>query len=363
MTVFNKSILTKILGFILLMSIPLLLSSCQKEDIPIISISMPIGISFPAISTKEYQDLSIEHLKALHIDKIKMEVNWQFIEKEIGQYTWETLDYRINTFIENDIEIFLSVASNLPEVYQTSNNDEISLTHQAAFESFITKLVFRYQDKITKIQFGNEWDNPEEGYTHSTDDFIGLTNSLYTITKSIKPTLNVVLGAMTSGYLYYQLFETYGLDIERENRKLIDADQRLDSFMNRMNTWISEGLDTRIDRILNESFYDIADLHMYDEAELFDDLVNLFSNLVDTPILISEYGAPNPDYEKYTEQYQLERTQIILETFAPLNLLEIYHFSLFDHEAYHGKNGLLDNNGNKKLIYELYQNRIIDDLT
>lgn len=354
---FTRLIWKRMLLMFLVITTSLFLSSCKQVRLEPIKISTPIGISFPAISTKENQALSIEHLKALNINKIKMEVNWAFIEKEIGQYSWDNLDYRINTFVENDIEVFLMISTNLPPIHQTSDETELTLDNVEIYEAFITALVFRYQDKITKIQFGNEWDHLDNGYQNSIDDFIALNNSLYNITKNINPSMDVVLGGMTSGYLFYRLIEEYDVEIERNNRKLINIEERLESFNIRMTEWMNQGLDTRINRVLNEAYYDIADIHMYDEAELFDDIFSLFAKMVDTPILISEYGAPNSDYEKYTESYQLIRTRLILETLAPLDLLEIYHFSLFDHEAYHANNGLLDNFGNKKSIYELYQNR------
>jgi len=357
---FNKAIPMRVILLGLVIGFSFLLSSCKQEPITPISISTPIGISFPAISTKEIQALTITHLKALNIDKIKMEVSWESVEKEIGVYSWDNLDYRINTFVENDIEVFLMISSSLPPIHQTSSESELTLNNLAVYESFLTALISRYEDKITKIQFGNEWDNLEQGYQNSIDNYIGLNNSLYTITKSINPSIDVVLGGMTSGYLLYKLMDEYDLEIEQDNRMLIDIDQRIASFEERMLDWIDQGIESRINRVLDESFYDIADIHMYDEAELFDDIYNLFSTMVDTPILISEYGAPNPDYERYSQKYQLNRTTIILDILAPLDLVEIYHFSLFDHDAYHANNGLLDNKGNEKLIYELYQTRIVE---
>lgn len=347
-------------ALILLVLSLLFLNACQKQAIPPIEIKMPIGVSFPAIATKEQQALSIKHLKTLKINKIKMDVNWAYIEQEFNEYTWGPLDYRINTFIENDIEVFIGISSNLPEIYQTSTNPEITLVNKDAFETFLIKLVSRYQNKVTKIQFGNEWDHPEQGYQNSVEDFIGLNNILYTVTKDINPSIDIVLGGMTTNYFYYQLFEINEIDIERKNRELINAEHHLSTFIEKMKISIEDGLEFRIKRVLNESFYDIADLHVYDEAELFDDIVFLFLTMIDKPLLISEYGAPNPDYEKFSEQYQLDRTRIIIEALAPLDLIEIYHFSLFDHDAYHGRNGLLDGKGRKKMIYELYETRIID---
>lgn len=358
MQIYKKILFKRGLILILFIFSMFFLNACQKQAIQLISINTPIGVSFPAITTKDQQSLSIKHLKALKISKIKMDVNWEYIEKDFNEYTWGPLDYRINTFIENDIEVFIGISSNLPSIYQTSENPEITLEKGEAFEAFLIALVSRYQNKVTKIQFGNEWDHPELGYKNSVEDFIGLNNILYTVTKNINPSIDIVLGGVTTNYFYYQLFEVHNLDIERKNRLLINPDQHLLSFIEKIKISMANGLELRINRVLNESLYDIADLHVYDEAELFDDIVNLFSNMINKPLLISEYGAPNPDYENFSEQYQLDRTRIILETLAPLDLVEIYHFSLFDHDAYHGRNGLLDGKGRKKLIYELYETRI-----
>lgn len=336
----------------------LLLSSCKNNSEEEIYITTPIGISFPRVTSKRQQEKTIKHLKELSIDKVKIEAHWTFIEQEKGLYSFENLDSRINMFLEHDIEVFLMVSYYLPDIYSTKEEDEIRLDYMAEFESFVTALVSRYKDDISKIQFGNEWDNPKNGYQNSADDYIAISNVFYDIVKDINSDIDVVLGGMTTGYLYYILFTEYGMTIDPKNRKIGDIDEIIERFIDQMSESIKDGHDRKIMRILSETNYDIADLHLYDNAELFDELIAIFSSMIDSPILVSEYGAPNPDYEGYTKRYHRDRIKIILETIDNLGLLEIYHFSLYDHKAYHAKNGLLTRFGMKKPVYYLYKNRI-----
>ncbi len=351
-------------NFILIFILILFLSSCKNniENVSSIENDIPIGISFPPIGTVEHLEFGVKHLNTLNIKKIKLEVNWNLIEKEEGVYSWKNLDYRINYFNEHNIEIFLMVSVLLPDVYSNDDMKEITTNQTQQFSNFITALITRYGDNITKFQFGNEWDSENIGYHEDINEFIKLNNVVYTITKSINPDIDIVLGGITRAYPLYILLNN-GIEIESSTRHLINFEEHKTKFMNDMSERIINGLEEDILNVFNNALYDIVDIHLYDDVELFSDIISYVEGITDKPILVSELGAPNPRYEVYTEEYHLERMKLALITLSKLDILEIYHFSLVDHDAYHANNGLLDSQGHEKLVYYLYKNMIkTDDL-
>ena len=343
---------------LLLLSFITFLTGCEtKNEIPItkLIVHKPLGIAFPPYGTISALETAEPYLKELQIDRIKMSVNWKFIEKTKGNYSWSNLDYRISFYNTRQIKVFITIDTQLPD-YLSGNYSEISGNELTEFTTFIHAFVERYHNKIYLIQVGNEWDG-WGGFAGSAEDYTQLNNVLYNEVKAITNTLPVVLGGINA-YLPYQTIYVNNQNIHLGNRQLYKHEQFLLNYKIKAAENKQKGIDERVTYVFRNANYDMVDIHLYDEAELFSDYITIVKQLTDKQLIVSEFGAPNPQYELYNESYQTTRLIAIWQSLNSLDVEEVYHFSLIDSEdAYHCNNGLLSKKKKKKTAYYLYQNR------
>jgi hypothetical protein len=318
-----------------------------------VDFSIPLGISFPPSSTAEYREKAQVYLEDLNIDRIKLEINWQFVETEQGYYDWDNLDERIDFYNLHNVKVFACLKTLLP-TYLINDYTEISINEIDEFRDFVSAFINRYSSKLYMVQVGNEWDG-WGGFAGSESDYVAINNVLYEETKKVID-LPVVLGAVIAYPVYKVIYED-GKDIERDNRNFVDIDNTLEKFKENALENKTNGIETRFEYVFSNANYDKVDIHLYDEAELFPYYIDVVKQFCDKPIIVSEFGAPNPDYEIYDDDYHYERIKKCMEVMNYLDIEEVYYFSLVDHDAYHKNNGLLDEEINKKPAYYLIKNR------
>jgi hypothetical protein len=114
----------------------------------------------------------------------------------------------------------------------------------------------------------------------------------------------------------------------------------------------------RIDSVLQQAKYDIIDLHLYDDVEQWDEYYLNFSDTITKPIIVSEFGGPNMNYEPYSDSYQADRLYQYIKKLDSLQISEAYYFKLVegtDNPA-HSKSGLIDNTSlTEKPAYEVFK--------
>lgn len=100
----------------------------------------------------------------------------------------------------------------------------------------------------------------------------------------------------------------------------------------------------RIDSIMTYSLFDIYDIHLYDDVEQWDEYFANFTDTISKPVIVSEFGGPNLNYEPYTESYHAGRVFEYIKKIDSLQILEAYFFKLVEGAANpaHAKSGLLD---------------------
>lgn len=347
-------------GFLLISS----LTSCNetendeyiayKSDEGIV-IDVPIGISFPGIGSIEDMRRSAMILNDINVSLIKIELDWNLRELNPGEYNWEPMDQRIGYYDGQGFSLFISISTELPDCYRTTDHQEIGRDDLAAFKNFVHQVLVRYSEKIDKIQAGNEWD---VRFQEDAGLWVEINDILYDETKSINKDIQVVLGAVTSSYMIYKVLAIEEKEVNYSERQFYQFDSYLERFLTNYKEHLLSGKREYMQYVFDHAKYDVVDIHMYDEGELFPDFIRILKEMTDKPILVSEFGAPNPDYEIFDEDYQYRRMKILLKTLSTLDITEAYHFSLADHDAYHSRNGIVDRFGNKKPIYYLFKNRI-----
>ncbi|MDY6874359.1 MAG: hypothetical protein SVR81_10445 [Chloroflexota bacterium] len=330
---------------IIFLIIPFLLAGCQLQSSTnqmqdVARITFPIGASFPPVATQRDLRFTIKNLQALNIDRVRINGDWFYREPSKGVYDWEALDLRINTFSENGFLIFLTIPANGPDwaCGQSTDQGSCAITDEDGFARFVTALVKRYEGKISKYQFGNEWDNGD-WFPGSAVEYTRLNNLVYSIVHQYSADSSVVLGGLTSAYPVLTTLCENGQPILFEGMQL-KRNVDLEGMIKRK-VCTQESLKSRVEYVLKNANYDLVDLHLYDVYGYWPLFVSAITSRTDKPLIVSEFGGPSSEYERYSQAYQAAQLEKYLMTLQTLPIEEAYHFNLVDNPlTYHNHSGL-----------------------
>lgn len=307
-----------------------------------------LGISFPPVTDGLQMEFSRIHLENLDVSLFRMAEDWAYREATQGVYSWEGLDARMNWIEENNYDVLLTIQSNGPDWACNSNlqNDRsCAFSDSTAFRKYIDTLLVRYGNNITKIQFGNEW-HSEYWYIGYAEDFIKANNTLWESVQENAPQVDVVLGGFSSGTMT-SLAGCYGyLDSVRLADEIVW--HQLDAIIAHCNTPEIQYIAARQDSILTMCNYDIIDMHLYDDVELWPLYYHIMDSITggDYPIIVSEMGGPNLINElPYSDEFQSARLYQYIKCVDSLMIPEVYFFKLItggDAAEYHLESGLID---------------------
>lgn len=315
------------------------------------------GISFPPVSNDEQRSFAKPLLAELNVDRIRFAEEWKFREPIQGDYNWGPLDDRIDWASANGLKILLTIQSNGPN-WACSNQENANscvFAEEDAFKSYISSLLQRYSNKIEKIQFGNEWQT-DFWYIGTAEEFIRANNIVYNAIQEHSPETTVVLGGFTSISLRFLagcnglIDSFYNDEGELINRTVLDES---------CSNSATQDVLQRINTVLDNAFYDEVDMHLYDDVENWPIYIENFKQMVDKPIIVSEFGGPNLNVEPDNEVYQAERLQNYIKTLqADDEIQEAYFFKLIEggNNAVHSKSGLIRASDlGKKLSFETFK--------
>ena len=306
-------------------------------------ISFDLGISFPPVADEEQRMFTAPLLNELNVKSIRIGENWKFREPTEGNFNWSSLDERINWAENNGIEVLLTVQSNGPDwacSSQQNDNSCVFLDNQK-FKNYIELLLQRYPNKITKIQFGNEWQS-DFWYIGTEEEFVAANNIVYNAIQQYSPQTKFVLGGFTTISLRFlagcngQIDEFYDDEGNLYNREFLD---------NNCNSQEIQSVVNRINYVLQNAMYNEVDIHLYDDAENWKIYFNNFKTMVDKPIIVTEFGGPNVNIEPISETYQSERLEYYIRTIDSLAVEEAYFFKLVEgtNNPAHSESGLINN--------------------
>jgi len=335
------------------------LSGAQKyvhntNNLPNCNQALQIGIAFPLTNTLDGLNFTIQQLKKLNIKKVRFDENWNYREPEQGEFVWEPLDKRINIFYDNNIDILLTINSTGPAwACQDQIDSDCTYKNPDDFKNYIEEVLKRHTNKIDKIQFGNEW----EIYPFEAEKFVSYANILYDAVKKISPNTKVAIGGLTAKTPIYNrvCVEKKELDFSNLQLEAITASElnqqiENDFCVRRVAKYIA--INQKVIDVLKDIKYDLFDIHLYDDAENWPIYLDFFKKLTNKPIIVSEVGVINPDYEIYSEDYHLQRFEKYLNIIQSLPIEEFYHFLLVDSDyTYHKKSGLMTLDKKEKKAY------------
>jgi hypothetical protein len=304
-------------------------------------INSEIGISFPPVADAVQRDFAKTHLDSLGIKKIRFAENWALREPAPGVFNWTPLDERISWAVANNYEILLTIQSDGPNwACGLQNPQSCVFNDNNDFKNYIDSLLLRYPNQIDKIQFGNEWQS-DFWYVGNAQEFVEANNVLYNSVQTNSPTTEVVLGGFTT--ISLRFFAGCNGDVESfydDDGVLYDSTFLAD---NCTSTAIVE-VNNRIDSVLSYASYQILDIHLYDDAEQWDEYYSNFSDTIAKPIIVSEFGGPNMNLEPYSEAYQANRLFQYVKKLDSIGISEIYYFKLVEGTANpaHSTSGLIE---------------------
>lgn len=259
--------------------------------------TLGLGIAYPPVRNSTEVNFSITKLKDLGIDKVRISDLWELREPISGDFNWDVLDMKLNSFYNAGISVLLTIENSWPSWLNSTGNHCEQQTLDA-FRNYVSELLIRYSDKIDKIQYGNEWDWAIDDFFDGDESaFVRYNNILYEEVQSLsvnrKPI--VVLGSFSGG-------TKLAADQELIDKVYIEEVQvYVQATHNYLNLPLSQRITVRVENILTNSQYDMLDIHLYDDYKAWSKYVQAYisSNLkcksINTPILVSEFGGPYPN--------------------------------------------------------------------
>lgn len=311
-------------------------SEVSPEDDTVLT-NVTLGISFPPVANDEQRVFTAPLLKELNVAHIRIGENWSLREPTQGNFNWGPLDKRINWATENDMEVLLTIQSNGPDWSCSTLRNTNSCVYQDNddFKNYVELLLQRYPNRISKIQYGNEWQS-DFWYIGSEEQFTVANNIVYDAIKEFSPDTKMVLGGFTTISLRF-LAGCNGLidsffddDGNVYDRAFFDANCGMADF-------------DRILFVLQNAKYDEADIHLYDDAENWPIYYENIKTMIQKPIIITEFGGPNLNIEDSSESYQAERLAKYIQVIDSLKIKEAYFFKLVEgsNNKAHLKSGLI----------------------
>lgn len=349
----------KILTSILLIS--LIITACSSNRIEQTNseqnlIDFSLGISFPPVANNEQRNFSKPLLKELNVENIRIGENWSLREPSEGNFNWGPLDDRINWAESNGIKILLTIQSNGPNWACSSlqNTNSCVYNDNSQFKNYIEQLLQRYSNRISKIQYGNEWQS-DFWYIGNAQEFVTASNIVYNAVQQFSPNTEFVLGGFTTISLRF-LAGCNGLVDEFYNDEGTLFTQS--DFDANCNGNEIQSVIIRIKYVLDNALYDFVDIHLYDDVDNWNIYLENIKSMVQKPILISEFGGPNINIEPETEQYQSDQLEKYIKAIDLMDIDEAYFFKLVEgsNNPAHATSGLIDNvTLTKKISFETFK--------
>jgi len=306
--------------------------------------NLNLGISFPPVADAAQRTFAKTHLDVLGVSKIRFAEDWSLREPTQGNFNWTSLDERINWAFNNNYELLLTIQSKAPAwaCSPTQNVQSCVFNDNNDFQIYIDSLLQRYSGKISRIQFGNEWQS-DFWYAGNAQEFIDANNVLFSSVQNYSPSTQVVLGGFTTISLRF-LAGCNGVvsSFYDDDGTLFDANY----LSTNCPLPLIQDVKNRIDSVLTFAQYDILDIHLYDDVEQWDEYYLNFSDTMSKPVIVSEFGGPNMHFEPYSEAYQSDRLFEYIKKLDSLQISDAYFFKLVEGTANpaHTTSGLIDDN-------------------
>lgn len=317
--------------------------------------NIKLGISFPPVRNNEELVFSNEKIQELNVKHIRFAENWKHRELTNNQFNWAALDERINFLSERNMGFILTIQSDGPDWIKENslsyNKKSIAfnIDNNIEFIDYLKKLLQRYSGKIREIQFGNEWQS-KWWYSGSKEEFTRTQNLFYDAVKSIGPKISVVLGGFSTDSLR-ALAASQRLIREYRN----DAGELFGpvKIQKLLQTQEAKNYLNRITYVLENSRYDVIDIHLYDDPENWQLYLTAIKMIKpNIPVIVSEFGDPNTKWINYSDSLHEKELVKYIKVLDDMHIKYALYFKLVESaSANHEKSGLLNEQLQKKLGY------------
>ncbi len=243
---------------------------------------------------------------------VRFTVYWRYREPAKGDFKWNAMDNKIKVLQGLGIDVFLTFQCDAP--WGTEATDLTAANRPPRdmndWSDFVAHVVQRYNKDgvddmpgllrpVKYYQFINEWPSPQNnygGWTGTIDQLIDLLNASYDAVKGNDPEATVVLGGIPSIGLDAMVLNA-GEGNYTARRFYNDTVQDSLTVDIAQHPLVDDAVATR-ERVLAESRYDMADLHLYGPVEYNQYRIDRIRESVgDTPLLTAECGGPNLAYD------------------------------------------------------------------
>jgi hypothetical protein len=322
--------------------------------------NLTLGVAYPPDSKQEHRDLSAYHLDNLGIKHIRMGQHWSYREPRNNVFHWSPLEDRLNFYESHAVSVLMTLETKeFPDWTENLSQTE----KLAEFREFIQALLNEFASKIAFIQVGNEWNWEIDSYLNGDNEFyVALQNILYEEVKLLAPENQpvVVLGSIAIGALQLMALDQELLDNIYYDGEPYASPQELEKAYAILPARIE-----RMNYVFAEAKYDWIDLHFYDdywnwETYLFavEQTLDLAGkDLAAIPVLVSEFGGPNPKMESQDEITKAERLVSYIQTLDKMDLEIAYFFKVVEDETgdgiMHPASFLIDLDLNPGFNYEV----------
>jgi polysaccharide biosynthesis protein PslG len=158
----------------------------------------------PSGSRAEQDNWMREVTEKIGLGWVKIQVRWELIEPEKGEYNWNAIRFALRSASEFDVKVLVSVVT-APEWAREPGIDLSKHGPPADpqdYVNFVSELVSRFQGDIHAVEVWNEQNLDREWMSTgglSAQNYVNLLRQSYQAIKAIDPNVIVVSGALSPG--------------------------------------------------------------------------------------------------------------------------------------------------------------------
>lgn len=260
-----------------------------------------LGLAFPG------NFVNYPVLGEIGVGVVRLSAAWKRLERSPGQYEWSTFDKQIRMLQNLGIEPFLTFESNAPWAVRRNTSSLVNGTpkDKRQWQRFVRAVVERYDGDGKKdassllrpvryFQVANEWlgaENRAGGWLGTTDELIEFINLSHDTVKEASPKAIFVHGGIASGQVDRLVLYEKGTECLRQP----DLKQcpHVWQLIGSKGKYIRHQGE-KATRVLGETRYDVADLHLYGRLEYDLPRIQTMRNMSgNRPLLSSECGGPS----------------------------------------------------------------------
>ena len=313
--------------------------------------SLELGVAFPPAQDAGQLTATIAACRELGFTRVRIQESWASREPQKDSYNWGPLDTRIGMLHDAGIRILLTLGAHEWPGWLAPSATHGEPETLGRFRHYAADLLARYDGRIDRIQFGNEWN-------WEIDDYFGCSESAYVAYANVlyeevmkrpaasRPT--AVLGSL-NGLAYLAL-----------DQGLIDSIVILgrEPYADEIAAYLASpdrALSKRAAYVLRNANYEMLDIHLYDDAENWPAYLQALNAAASAakgatfPVLVSEFGGPYPVSEYGFYGGRPRRSVLAgclpdyLHALDSMDVQEAYFFSLKEDPArYHRDSFLVD---------------------